>query len=148
MRAIFYKNLSDNRQIRKNLTQIGSVSCEIKDMSSLHNPTIIISKDAYSDISRCNYMYVDTFARYYFINDVKISTAGLVEIKTTVDALQSFANEILALKCVIDRQENLYSKLIVDSNAPVRVNRTISYRKVGAFPFSKSIVLTVDGGKQ
>lgn len=148
MNCTFYKNLSDNNKVRKNISAIKNVGgIFLKDGCSMHNPIIIIGKSSLPYIRNANYAYIDTFGRYYYVNDIVAGTAETLEISMTVDPLMSFANEIYSLKCVIDRQENLFNKKIVDQNAPVRVNRIVSYKKIGDFPFSKSIVLTVDGGR-
>lgn len=149
MNCTFYKNLSDNNKIRKNISYLKSVNnCYLKDNCSMHNPILILSKESVPSLKNANYAYLDTFERYYYINDIVLTTAEIAEVHMTVDPLMSFANDILSIKCVIDRQENLFNKKIVDQNAPIRVNRIVSYKKIGTFPFSKTIVLTVDGGKQ
>ena len=70
----------------------------LKDGCSMHNPVIIISKSSLPNIRNANYAYIDTFGRYYYVNDIVAGTAETLEGNMTVDPLMSFANEIYSLK--------------------------------------------------
>lgn len=148
MQVTFYYNTSDRRKLRKSLTEITTVQCWIKDDCSLRRPTIRIERSALTSFKDVNYMYIDTFGRYYFISD-DVATVGdfLFITAEDVDPLMSNVSPILGIQCVILRQEFKFNKYYVDDNFPVRQTRTYIWKKVGELPHIRSNILTVDGGK-
>lgn len=147
MEVTFYRNNSDNRTVNKSLTTIKTIGCWIKDDCSMLNPTIKISRDALPSFANVNYMYIDTFGRYYNISPSSMVMVGdFVEITGEVDPLYSNANAIRNVSCVVLRQENKYNKYYQDTELPIRAEKTFIYKKVGSLPDVKTNVLTVDGG--
>lgn len=146
MKCIFYKNTSDNRKLNKNISFVNSVDCEIKEQSSMENPVIILYKNSIEQIAITNYAYLDTFQRFYFIEDMKVGAGGIVEVYMRVDVLQSFAPAIKSIVSIIERNEYLHSDYIQDELLPTRSQRVISYHYVGSLSNENTIVLTVNGG--
>lgn len=141
-----YTNTSDNRVINKSLTQIGSaLTCTFKDNTSMENPTIIISPDAYS--SACNYGYLSDTGRYYYVVDVEFSQQRVL-LHLKVDVLKSFATGIKGSKCIARRSSNKYNAFINDSDYPALAYGQPITLKFNSTPFSKNwnIILTVAGG--
>ena len=140
-----YTNTSDNRVINKSLTQIGSaLTCTFKDNTSMENPTIIISPDAYS--SACNYGYLSDTGRYYYVADVEFSQQRVL-LHLKVDVLKSFASEIKNCDCVAYRSSNKYNSYLADELYPrLQYNRPVT--KAFPFSFSKKLncILTIAGG--
>ena len=94
MYIVLYKNKSDNRVLRKELTQISTpLSCDIYNSESIINP------------------------RYYYIKDIILDKGGRRILMCEVDVLMSNIDEILNLNCLILRQENetLCNKYLVDN---------------------------------
>lgn len=107
MTVSLFKTNSDKRRITKNLTTIKSdISCIIKDINDIFNPSIVIENDNLS-LDVCNYAYISEFNRYYYINDIKTLTGNRVALNMTVDVLMSFSSEILTVPLIIDKQEQL-----------------------------------------
>ena len=146
VKCIFYQNSSDNRKVNKNLSVMKTVDCNVKESSTMENPTVILGRETLSEVARANYAYIDTFQRYYYINDVTVSIGGLIEVHMSIDVLQSFAPSIKSLVGVIERNEYLHSDYIQDSELPTRTQRIISYHYVGAISSENNIFLTVNGG--
>lgn len=101
-----YRTSDDRRKIRKQLYNIKSdISCIIKGESNIHTPTIILNTDSI-DISSCNYAYIPSFNRYYFINSTEVITGNRILLNLTVDVLMSFSNDILNSTVIINKQEH------------------------------------------
>lgn len=139
-----YTNTSDNRVINKSLTQIGSaLTCTFKDNTSMENPTIIISPDAYS--SSCNYGYLSDTGRYYYVADVEYSQQRVL-LHLKVDVLQSFASGILASECIANRSSSKYN-MYLDDNEYTRLQYSNVFTKAFPSGFSKTLnyILIVGG---
>lgn len=104
------KNNSEDNKINKSLSTISSLSGVLKNDTSITSPTILIEANV-SDLKECNYMYISSFGRYYYITDIKSIRNNLVEVSGKCDVLKSFASQILANSAIIKRNEmdwNLY----------------------------------------
>lgn len=139
-----YTNTSDNRVINKSLTQIGSaLTCTFKDNTSMENPTIIISPDAYS--SACNYGYLSDTGRYYYVADVEFSQQRVL-LHLKVDVLKSFASGILSSECIANRSSSKYNVYLDDNYYP-RLEYSNVFTKAFPISFSKSLkYLLIVGG--
>jgi len=114
MYIVLYKNKSDNRVLRKQLTQISTpLSCDIYNSESIINPRFILE---YVGVEP-NYCYVAELNRYYYIRDIILDKGGRRILMCEVDVLMSNIDEILNLNCLILRQENetLCNKYLVDN---------------------------------
>lgn len=102
---IAQNNASENIQMTKSLTDIGTFSGTLKSASSIIDPEIIVKADL-SDLVNCNYCTIDAFGRSYFVKDITSIKYGLVELRCHVDVISSFADEIKANTGIVKRQEN------------------------------------------
>lgn len=103
MKVEIYKNLSENSVIGKIKTLIYSTECDIKGESSIINPVLILKYN--EKIFESNYIYIPTWKRYYFIDDVRVMTGGRVEVSLSVDVLESFKDSILELNVILGDTE-------------------------------------------
>lgn len=105
-----------NRLIKNSyMANTWAVNGTLRDGCSITNPVITIQKPTSPVEIGYNYMYIKTFKRYYFIDDITSVRDGLWEIKAHVDVLQSFATDILNSKCIISKTED-------DSDANLYLN--------------------------
>ena len=72
-----------NYKVDKSVTVQLSLSCTLKDETSVENPTILVATSA--NISGYNYMYIQEFGRYYFITDIVSVRDGLWAVSGHVD---------------------------------------------------------------
>ena len=80
-----------------------------------------------------NYMYIEEFGRYYFIDDIVSVRNKLWTIHATVDVLMSFSSDILSTECIIDKVENeLVANVYLDDGSFVMDSR--KYNEVKEFP--------------
>lgn len=76
-----------------------------RDESSMIEPIIRIERNNPIPYGY-NYMYIDEFKRWYFINDIVSVRNNLWEIHAKVDPLYSFASDIRSSECIIDKVED------------------------------------------
>lgn len=150
MRVTFYKNLSDSSHITKALDEINSTQCYIRDIGGMSILDPILTIEGPEEISKANYLYIDSFERYYFVNNVGVSVNGLYTFDCHVDVLMSWRNNILSCKGIIARQENIYNLYIDDDKFIINANRMVVSKE---FPYEppkgnegKSFVLSIAGG--
>lgn len=142
-----FNTTSDKRKLHKNKTEIDTISCKIKQGTSILNPIVIINKLSTKKIVRCNYAYIRELQRYYFINDIVESTGQLMELHMHVDVLQSYESDIKSISTLILRQENVYSPYFVDEEMLVRTNRFRTKKNIGVVGGNSAIYyLTVNNG--
>lgn len=138
-----YRCYCDANQLDKsnNLKLIASLYGTLKNSTSISNVEVSISLDynliksinenvlyndgddlvqiddvivKYDNEYGFNYMYIDEFKRYYFINDI-ILDSNLIILKSQCDVLMSFKDNIKDLNALVIRNEFEYNDLIVDN---------------------------------
>lgn len=112
MNITAYTNNSPPNKINKSLTQIATYTGTLRGPCSLISPSITLQTATFNPL--VNYIYITEYARYYYINDYTIEVNGLYTINCSVDATESFKNQILALTGVIERQEKIYDLYLND----------------------------------
>ena len=99
MNLTLYKNSSDNRCINKKITQVLSLSGNLKNESSVMNPIVIIE----TNIIDFNYLYIQEFKRYYYVDNITILRTNLIQVEASVDVLMSNKDVIKYLPCLVER---------------------------------------------
>lgn len=145
MSLTMYTNTSDNRYLNKTISQIGAnpIPCTFKDNTSMENPAVIISPDAYD--ASCNYVYLTDTSRYYYVTDIEFSQQRII-LHLKVDVLMSFASSIADCEAIAYRSANQYNNYL-DDNEMTRLQYSDIYLKKFPNSFNKSlsIVLVVGG---
>lgn len=98
-------------KVDKTFTASGTYECVLKDGTSVENPVILLNS---ANIAGCNYMYIQDFGRYYFINDVVSVRNGLWEVHGHVDVLKTYSSGIKGCTATLKRQENLFNMYLDD----------------------------------
>ena len=127
--VILYKNTSEQNRLDKTeyLTTIESLSGELRYDVNIINPILEIYVST-TIIKQVNYIYIEAFNRYYFVNNFDIcngnktshTTEVLIKYYLQVDVLMSWKDDIKKLSCYISRQENRYDTLYVDTKLPTK----------------------------
>ena len=113
MHITLYTNSSERINLTKNITQLIALEGTLREETSILDPVILLSGiDSY--LSTMNYLYIQEFGRYYFINAIKSVRNGLWEISCHVDVLYTYQTSILEQSAIIARQENNYNLLLND----------------------------------
>lgn len=150
----FYKISDDHRKVSKTLgTATASLSGSLKADTSILEPVIEVAYN--SSILTSNYMYVDAFARYYYITNITAGAQRLY-VHGKVDVLKSYDTDIRKLYALIERtQETGKANQFLSDKAFKALNykliRTIPF-PVGSNPFTDaqgnnvdSLILTTGG---
>lgn len=122
-----YTNASDEKEMNKALTLVGTVSCDFKNQMDVENPTVYISGGSHTGV---NYMYIPHFGRYYFAKYLG-GTSNTSTFECQSDPLMSFKAGILSSPAVIEKNSWHYDKYIPDGDMPVE-SRTV--RSTFKFP--------------
>lgn len=110
----FYNNLSDKVVVDKNITQIGSdMTGTLRDDCSIVDPVIKVEGIVGSNLTSCNYAYIEEFGRYYYITNI-VCSGKLFEVHMHVDVLMTYKSGIRTNSAVISRQENNYNLYLQD----------------------------------
>lgn len=127
---VLLKNLSENNVIGKtwdNTTRV--VTWQNLHDQSIYSPSFFID----GDCTGFNYVYIPLFNRFYFIVDYKLTKSSLQELRLQVDSLQSFKDDILNCKAVIDRGTGKNNAFIEDPYKWTQANKEVS-----TVPFTNS----------
>lgn len=114
MKIQLYKTISPKERVTKTLTAVGSVMTgTIKEKSSIIDPVIKISA---ADLPDVNYMYIEDFKRYYYINNIVCDYDGVFEIHAHVDVLMSNAGVIRQQTAIVAKQKDRWNLYLNDSD--------------------------------
>lgn len=113
MQITLYNNVSEKNKIGKSLTSVSVLDGVLREESSITNPEILIE---YDNPIAFNYCFIDSFNRYYFVNDVIVVRTGLMKLILSVDVLESFKTQILSQNVIVERNSDQYEKYFSDEN--------------------------------
>jgi len=110
---VFLKNLSDPETVGKTFTDAHTITGKLLYEQDITHLRILVN----GNYTAYNYCYVTAFDRFYFINKFEITTGGNMIVDMSVDALQSFKDEILNIEALIDSAEGPeeYRKMMMNN---------------------------------
>lgn len=142
--VMLQKNNSERNRITKDISEILTVSGELKTETSIIDPVIMIECDL-SSVVGCNYISIPTFGRSYFVNNIRSIRSGLVEFSCHVDVLSSFASEIRGNTAIVRRQENNWNLYLNDGSFKVYQNPNVLTKAFPSGFTTQEFVLAVAG---
>lgn len=114
MKIQLYQTISPKERVNKTLTAVGSaLTGTIKEESSIIDPIIKISASSLPD---ANYLYIEEFKRYYYINNIICDYDGIFEIHAHVDVLMSNKTALLKQRAVIAKQQKRWNLYLNDTD--------------------------------
>lgn len=141
-----FKTNSENNRVVKTLTDENQLSGELRNQTSVLNPSIRI--ESTDNISTYNYAYISEFGRYYYITDIMSVRTNCWIVSLRCDVLMSYKDEIKTITGVVVRQESNPNKLLVDRLERIQSDKEID---ILYYPdaFSKNLqyVLVTAGGQ-
>ena len=150
MKIILYKSIADNRLLDKSskITVIDTIdTAHIKDDTSIISPSMILSYKKISTLRKCNYLYIPSMGRYYYVNDIVLKQGGMYELKCHIDVLMTYKGDIRNITTLILRQQNVNNPYIDYSQLLLRANRAYEKHTIGMVGDSADhYYLTVNGG--
>ena len=113
----------------------------LRESSSLINPVVSFEWDSHI-APNFNYVYIPSFNRYFFVNDISFVMNNLWVMRLSVDVLNTYKDNIKSLDAFVDRQENLYDSMIADDKFPLKFERKTTTKTItpttDIFPTSES----------
>lgn len=110
-----FKTTSENNRVVKVLTDEKQLSGELRNQTSVLNPSIRI--ESANNISTYNYAYISEFGRYYYITDIVSVRTNCWVVSLRCDVLMSYKDEIQGLNVILDNtQETGLSNYLSSSN--------------------------------
>lgn len=137
-------NKSEKNKVTKSITDIITVTGELKSETSIIDPVIMINCEL-SNVTKCNYMTIPSFGRSYFVNNIRSIRSGLVEFSCHVDVLSSFADAIKSNSAIVRRQENKWNLYLNDGSFKVYQNPIVLTKEFPSGFSTREFVLAVAG---
>lgn len=138
-------NQEELNKISKTPTLVRTLTGSLRDEADIVDPEILIEFDG--TLTDCNYMYIPTLSRYYFIHKIECVRTKLWRISAHCDVLKTYANAILNTEAVVARSESRYNLYLNDSMFKVYSNPRL---QIANFPnkfTGESYVLVMNGAK-
>lgn len=117
--------------------------------STLDSPRLVLS--SFTNMFDKNYCYIEKFGRYYFINNITVTSAQRVIMDLSIDVLHTYAAAIKSCTGTAIRSESAGINKISDSKYPVNTCKyildMINYDKTPftRLPTSPYILTTIGG---
>lgn len=107
----FYNNSSPINAMDKSLTQIASLTGNLREESNVINPTILFQA---TSISNVNYAYIPELSRYYFVQEIESVRTNLWRAHLHVDVLYTYRSQIRQNRALVYRQQNRFDLMLDD----------------------------------
>ena len=105
-----YTNFSKRKNSTKQPTGGTDVSVVLKEPTSIVNPVFKCSSVSDS----VNYVYCESFGRYYFVSDIVHVTNDIIELHCSVDVLASAKSNIGSTSAFVERSTTAFNQWISD----------------------------------
>lgn len=142
MIAKTYNTNDSTNTINKTLNFISDIGVKFKEEVNIYNPNIMLK---YDDLINFNYMYIDKFKRYYFIEDVEVFPNKIYKLTLKCDVLMSFKDDILNSYGNITSQTNYNDYYNFDYSSEVRKETNIYNSNVVLEDVKSTILCTIGG---
>ena len=137
-----YNTNDSTNTINKKLNFISDIDVKFKEEVNIYNPNLVLK---YDDLINFNYMYIDRFKRYYFIEDVEVFPNKIYKLTLKCDVLMSFKNDILNSYGNITSQTNYNDYYNFNYSSEVRKETNIYNSNVVLEDFKSTILCTIGG---
>lgn len=156
MKAIFYTNKSDSKNVDKILEYLLESDIILKNASNLMTPIIDLQlkfEDSYFNegivdsnnddivdesgndlsininvkITDINYCYIPSLSRYYYVTNIILVTSELFRLELQEDILMSFKSQFRELEAFVTRNQFTYNALVKDDLASFYYDKFIVY---------------------
>lgn len=141
-----FKTNSENNRVVKTLTDEKQLSGELRNQTSVLNPSIRI--ESADNISTYNYAYISEFGRYYYITDIVSVRTNCWVVSLRCDVLMSYKDEIQGLNVILDNtQETGLSNYLSSPNwvSLVKTKTDIKVFPLGLSEQGEFILITAGG---
>ena len=144
MKITLYNTKSEKEKLNKELTELVIVDdAKITSSFDMLKATVILKRNIIDDITRINYLYIDSVKRFYFC-DVSIEN-GFIILSCNVDVLMSYKTDILKIEATIDRNEFLRNGYIQDDSYKVLAYEEVVCKSFPSGLTNDSLILMTVG---
>lgn len=114
-----YNCTAENNRVDKTnfLTLVETITGTLRESTSILDCDIEIEYNKFPDF---NYIYIQEFNRYYFVEDIISIVNNLWSVSLSVDVLMSFKDNLLECRAFIDRNEKYYAPYSIDTERVIR----------------------------
>jgi len=117
MIATFFKCNDDPRVLNKNLTPVKQKNVEIYGNCSVITPVLSLVYD--SVLLSCNYVQLNEWNTYYFINNFNVDNAKRLYVISSLDDLYTYRSEIVNCYGTAIRNEGVGINYVPDPSLPM-----------------------------
>lgn len=139
------KTSSESNRVDKLYSTIATLSGTLKENTSIINPIITIEADLTKYVN-CNYMYIENFNRFYFVDNITSIRNGLIQFSCRVDVLMSYRTAIRKNNAIIKKQENKWNLYLNDGTFKAYQNPNVLTKAFPSGFTTQEFVLAVAGG--
>ena len=110
LHVTLYNNENSGEVMHKRLNKIADREVSQYNDMAIETPILILSGLDADVLSQLNYVYIEEFERYYDCLPILLSD-GNFQLTCEVDPLMSFADDILLLDAIVDKNQyesNMY----------------------------------------
>ena len=146
MDVITYTTTDEAEKVTKTLTNAATYeNVTMKDPTDTVHPVVTIQTTA--NLSSVNYMRIERYGRYYFVEKPIAVKNGVWELHCTSDPLMSFKDSLLNVSGTVTRSETLFNAYLNDPEYKAYAYSNIVTKQFpNAVNQDTFILMTVGGG--
>lgn len=133
MNITLYNNTSPRIVADKRIIPVGYVTGTFRATADVLRPVITLQAGSVPD--NCNYIGINDFGRFYYVESSRMITTDLIELSLYVDVRKSFITEFLDNSGIVDRQTNNYDMYLKDNKIPCSAKKALTIKKFSDTPF-------------
>lgn len=147
MRITIYKCNAELNRLNKTPYLSNQMTLEGNVRESIDHMNVSITLTYSGGLNGYNYIYIEDFNRYYFVNEHTIIRTGVHKFDLSTDVLMSHKSDILNCGGIVSRNEHLYNTFLIDDQL-----RFLGYKEINTYPLPKGVkngetfILAVNGG--
>ena len=141
----FYNTPSDPREVSKTLgNSTGSATGVLHERVNSIKMTVRLPGTCYNIVTQSNYVMLDLTQKYYYIESYEVQN-DCCFIVLKEDVIMSYATQIKAMQCTIDRSASEYNGFLYDNGYEMLAYKKNAVRKFGVSLDSWDMILTTVG---
>ena len=121
-----YTQNSENDVLSKSLTFVNIIAGQFNSAFNLKNPVLDLHITDSGNIA-CNYIYIPSLSRYYYVESVDVISANYIRYKLREDVLMTWQSLIRQQNAFVVRSYSDSNNYIVDERLPLKSIKTITY---------------------
>lgn len=139
-----YQSTAEPNRVDKtnHLTSMGVLSGVLRDYTSITDLSIRVQMEA---VPQFNYIFIESFNRYYFVTDIASVKENMWEISASCDVLMTYKDALYNCAAFIDRNEIDYNRMIVDNKTPLQQGQNVTTHFISNNLFSGAGTYVIQG---